>query len=133
MGKNLTRYVCQTCAYESPRWVGKCPNCGTWNSFVEELATKTATRRRTGGSNIAAVPLEDVDIARDHRIVSRLAEFDRVLGGGIVEGSVILLGGDPGIGKSTLMMQLAAALDGLSVLSVDLPMPGSPPRRMTEP
>ncbi|TLY27169.1 MAG: DNA repair protein RadA [Ignavibacteria bacterium] len=118
MGKNLTRYVCQTCAYESPRWVGKCPNCGTWNSFVEELATKTATRRRTGGSNIAAVPLEDVDIARDHRIVSRLAEFDRVLGGGIVEGSVILLGGDPGIGKSTLMMQLAAALDGLSVLYV---------------
>ncbi|HYQ86493.1 MAG TPA: DNA repair protein RadA [Bacteroidota bacterium] len=118
MGKNLTRYVCQTCAYESPRWVGKCPNCGTWNSLVEELATKAATRRRTGGHAIAAVPLGDVDIARDHRIVSRLAEFDRVLGGGIVAGSVILLGGDPGIGKSTLMMQLAAALDGLCVLYV---------------
>jgi len=118
MGKNLTRYVCQTCAYESPRWVGKCPNCGTWNSLVEELATKAATRRRTGGHAIEAVPLGDVDIARDHRIVSRLAEFDRVLGGGIVAGSVILLGGDPGIGKSTLMMQLAAALDGLCVLYV---------------
>jgi len=118
MGKNLTRYVCQTCAYESPRWVGKCPNCGTWNSLVEELATKAPTRRRTGGHAIEAVPLGDVDIARDHRIVSRLAEFDRVLGGGIVAGSVILLGGDPGIGKSTLMMQLAAALDGLCVLYV---------------
>lgn len=118
MGKSLSKFVCQSCAYESPRWVGKCPNCAAWNSFVEEQAKNSATRKRAGRTGVEASPLRDVVIVDEHRIVTNYPEFDRVLGGGIVAGSVILLGGDPGIGKSTLMMQLAAHLDGRCVLYI---------------
>ena len=118
MAKVQSKYVCQNCAYESPRWVGKCPNCGEWNSFVEELTQKATARRITKDSKLRGIPLSEVDIVEDRRIETSIAEFDRVLGGGIVHGSVILLGGDPGVGKSTLMMQLAAQLKDRIILYV---------------
>ncbi len=112
MSKQTSKYVCQSCGYVSARWTGKCPNCNEWNSFVEEAPTPLKLVRKSGGvvSKRDPVPLNDVDGISDVRFVTGVAEFDRVLGGGIVSGSVILLGGDPGIGKSTLMMQVALQL-----------------------
>ncbi|MER3522724.1 MAG: DNA repair protein RadA [Ignavibacteria bacterium] len=114
MSRVQTRYVCQSCAYESPRWIGKCPNCGEWNTFVEELTDRSKPSKRKQTALIESVsgpvPLEDVRAAQEPRLSSGIREFDRVLGGGIVAGSVVLIGGDPGIGKSTLMMQMAAGL-----------------------
>ncbi|MGA2622383.1 MAG: DNA repair protein RadA [Bacteroidota bacterium] len=118
MAKVRSKYVCQSCAYESPRWIGRCPNCGEWNSFVEELTQKVSARKAVKDTNIRAIPLSEVDLTDDHRIPSSMSEFDRVLGGGVVLGSVILLGGDPGVGKSTLMMQLASQLKDQIVLYV---------------
>lgn len=118
MAKVRSKYVCQACAYESPRWIGRCPNCGGWNTFVEELSQKVIARKAVKDTNIRAIPLSEVDLTDDHRIPSSMSEFDRVLGGGVVLGSVILLGGDPGVGKSTLMMQLASQLDNQIVLYV---------------
>jgi len=119
MAKIQSKYVCQRCAYESPRWLGKCPNCSEWNSLVEELVKKITLKkgdRRT--SHVSVLPLDQVDTQEDQRIPTGIEEFDRVLGGGIVRGSVVLLGGDPGVGKSTLMMQLASSLKGQRVLYV---------------
>ena len=118
MGKLFSKYVCQSCAYESPRWIGRCPNCGEWNTFVEEITRKVTARKAVKETGVKAVPLSEVELKDDHRIPSSISEFDRVLGGGIVLGSVILLGGDPGVGKSTLMMQLAAQLDDQIVLYI---------------
>src|SRR5512146_1136594 len=107
MSKIHSKYVCQSCAYESPRWIGKCPNCGAWNSFVEEIApTKSRARGSTPGKKSVAVPITEVAASPEPRIPTRIPELDRVLGGGIVPGSVVLVGGDPGIGKSTLMLQV---------------------------
>ena len=108
--KTRTKYTCQSCAYESPRWIGKCPNCGEWNTFVEELAQKVSPSAKQSGvrTNVKAVPFGEIASIEDERIPTGISEFDRVLGGGIVIGSVVLLGGDPGVGKSTLMLQLAA-------------------------
>lgn len=115
-----SKYVCQSCGYESPRWIGRCPNCDTWNSFVEELVEKSRPARTpaAAASSVAAIPLAEVDLSEEQRIVTGMEEFDRVLGGGIVLGSVMLLGGDPGVGKSTLMMQLASRLGSRVVLYV---------------
>jgi len=112
-------YVCQSCGYESPRWIGRCPGCQGWNTFVEELKNAHLTPSG-GGVATAARPLKlsEVGSTDAARTPTGIAEFDRVLGGGIVAGSVTLLGGDPGIGKSTLMMQLAAALAPLPILYV---------------
>jgi DNA repair protein RadA/Sms len=118
MTKLRSKYVCQSCAYESPRWLGRCPNCGEWNSFVEELAKKVGGKPLPRDSTIKALSLNEVDSVDDHRIPTRIEEFDRVLGGGIVLGSVVLLGGDPGVGKSTLMMQLASQLKKQIVLYI---------------
>lgn len=118
MSKIHSKYVCQKCAYESPRWVGKCSNCGEWNSFVEELAQKVVARKTMKNSSVKGTPLDEVDSVEDERMTTSISEFDRVLGGGIVRGSVILLGGDPGVGKSTLMMQLAARMRESVVLYV---------------
>lgn len=114
------KYVCQSCGYESPRWLGKCPNCGEWNTFVEELRVtrKERAARRKSEASSAAVPLSRVDKLAEERIPTGIMEFDRVLGGGIVPGSVVLLGGDPGIGKSTLMMQMAFRLTNRVTLYV---------------
>lgn len=113
-----SKYVCQSCAYESPRWLGRCPNCGEWNSFAEELVRKSASRKTSKKSDINVLTLSEIETVEDQRIPTSIAEFDRVLGGGIVVGSVILIGGDPGVGKSTLMMQLAARLRDSIVLYI---------------
>ncbi len=113
MAKPVTKYICQNCGYSSLRWLGKCPECDSWNSFVEEIVYTdkrkfTSRSRDTIDLKIANLSkVADIDITEDKRIVSGIEELDRVLGGGIVAGSVVLVGGDPGIGKSTLMMQLS--------------------------
>ncbi len=120
MAKSSTKYVCQSCGYNSPRWVGKCPNCSEWNTFVEEAPSPLKATRKPAGarSNIDPVPLAEIDHDETPRLETKITEFDRVLGGGIVPGSLILLGGDPGIGKSTLMMQLALQLKDSVILYV---------------
>src|ERR1700690_1605449 len=118
MSKVQSKYVCQNCGYESPRWAGKCPNCGEWNTFVEELTQKIAARKVIKGASVEAISLADVNVTEEHRIPTMIAEFDRVLGGGIVRGSVVLLGGDPGVGKSKFMLHLAAQLKKQIVLYI---------------
>jgi DNA repair protein RadA/Sms len=116
MPRALTRYVCQQCGHSTPRWVGRCPDCGEWNSLVEELkpvAPKSAPASRAalgGRSAQSPVPVTAVPRQEGVRLSARIRELDRVLGGGIVPGSVVLVGGDPGIGKSTLLTQVAYGL-----------------------
>ncbi|NIM98393.1 MAG: DNA repair protein RadA [candidate division Zixibacteria bacterium] len=104
-GKIKTVYICQSCGHKSLRWIGKCPDCGEWNSMVEERITQQ--RRPRSAQKASSVPLREVDLAEEDRIATGIREFDRVVGGGIVKGSVILVGGDPGIGKSTLLLQIS--------------------------
>ncbi|HCV42713.1 MAG TPA: DNA repair protein RadA [Bacteroidetes bacterium] len=120
MSKVHSKYVCQSCAYESTRWMGKCPNCDAWNSFVEEVTVPKTRGRHSGSvqSSNTAIPITKVPVASEPRTSTCIPEFDRVLGGGIVPGSVVLVGGDPGIGKSTLMMQVASSLRSLVVLYI---------------
>lgn len=113
MPKSVTKYVCQNCGYTSLKWIGKCPECDSWNSFVEEII-HTDKRKPLSKSGIKAdlkmqslSKVSDIDVKEDKRTTIGITELDRVLGGGIVAGSVVLVGGDPGIGKSTLMVQLA--------------------------
>ena len=110
--KNGTVYSCQSCGYQSRKWLGKCPDCGSWNTFVEERERKQDTRRSLAASSSLSRPVEfdAIETQADLRIASGIDEFDRVLGGGIVPGSLVLIGGDPGIGKSTLMAQVADRL-----------------------
>jgi DNA repair protein RadA/Sms len=108
-------FVCQNCSYQSRKWLGKCPECGEWNSLVEERAK--SSRKGAGGTSfklreIEAVPYSEIEPQDDVRIGSGVTEFDRVLGGGIVPGTLVLIGGDPGIGKSTLLLQVADKLSG---------------------
>lgn len=104
--KIKTQYVCQTCGGISPKWQGKCPDCGNWNSFAEEQTTEGRDgRAAVYGATDRVTRVTDVDISDEHRLMTGISEFDRVLGGGVVQGSVVLIGGDPGIGKSTLMLQ----------------------------
>ena len=112
MTKQLTRFVCQSCGSETARWAGRCANCGEWNSLAEEIVARAQKRggRRARAASGPIVPITDVEAVTERRIPTSLPELDRVLGGGIVPGSVVLVGGDPGIGKSTLMLQMAAAL-----------------------
>jgi DNA repair protein RadA/Sms len=119
MSKTITKYTCQNCGYISPRWSGKCPNCNEWNTFVEEF-TSTSQKKSSHHlkENANIVPLDSVNVEETERITTNIEEFDRVLGGGIVPGSVVLVGGDPGIGKSTLMMQFAGALKDNVVLYI---------------
>jgi DNA repair protein RadA/Sms len=104
-------FVCQNCGHESRKWLGKCPECGEWNSLVEERS-RTAHKARTGFKlrEVEAVAYREIESQNDVRIASGVTEFDRVLGGGIVPGTLILIGGDPGIGKSTLLLQVADKL-----------------------
>lgn len=99
-------YVCQTCGYQSPKWLGKCPDCNSWNTLVEEVRTKGSGEHAglTGGA--VPVPICDVAGEAEERFSCGISEFDRVLGGGLVAGSVVLIGGDPGIGKSTILLQV---------------------------
>ncbi|MCK4403905.1 MAG: DNA repair protein RadA [candidate division Zixibacteria bacterium] len=104
-GKIKTVYICQSCGHKSLRWIGKCPDCGAWNSMVEEKITKH--RGTPSAQKTSPVSLKEVDVSDEDRIITGIREFDRALGGGIVKGSVILVGGDPGIGKSTLLLQIS--------------------------
>ena len=111
MAKNTTQYVCSECGTVSPKWLGKCPSCGNWNTFVEEIiAPETATAKPTRPSANRPLPLSQIKHQTFARAKSGIEEFDTVLGGGIVPGSLVLLGGDPGIGKSTLLTQVAGNL-----------------------
>lgn len=120
MAKIITKYVCQSCGYVSPRWVGKCSNCSEWNTFVEEAPSQLKSSRKPLGvaSKIEPIPIDEIEREDMPRLCTKIAEFDRVLGGGIVPGSLVLLGGDPGIGKSTLLMQVALLLKDSIVLYV---------------
>lgn len=106
-------FECMACGYQSPKWMGKCPNCGGWNQMEEIVEQKAASPKHGVRSrdNVAKVQkLNDIQHENTPRIISKSAEFNRVLGGGIVNGSLVLIGGDPGIGKSTLLLQVCAAL-----------------------
>lgn len=125
MAKTKTAYFCQSCGYESPKWLGKCPSCSQWNTFVEEVLEKagasvpdwkTSASQNSRSAKPAAI--KDILFQEEHRILTPDQEFNRVLGGGIVRGSLVLIGGEPGIGKSTLLLQLALALDGMKILYV---------------
>ncbi|MEO2068434.1 MAG: DNA repair protein RadA [Desulfurobacteriaceae bacterium] len=110
MGKKKTVYVCQTCGFKSFKWAGKCPDCGSWGSFVEEVEFSKPSNIRTSWvkpTRKEPLPLSKVGEEKAERIFSGINEFDRVLGGGVVKGSVMLLSGEPGIGKSTFLLQLS--------------------------
>ena len=102
-------FKCGSCSHEEPKWLGRCPECGEWNTLVETAVTSTKTIRTGNSSPPQSVPLSSVDPIEGKRISSGIQELDRVLGGGIMKRSAILLGGEPGIGKSTLLLQVAAA------------------------
>jgi DNA repair protein RadA/Sms len=106
----LPRFVCEQCGTEAPKWAGKCSACGAWNSLVEQVASKLFRRPERRGPAPEAVAITEVLADREDRLLSGIEEFDRVLGGGLVPGSAALLAGEPGIGKSTLLLQVANAL-----------------------
>jgi DNA repair protein RadA/Sms len=108
MSKTKIKYICSNCGYESLRWIGKCPECESWNSFTEEIVETSPRKANISKSKFSYNKILDISANEEDRIKSGIIEFDRVLGGGIMPGSVILLGGDPGIGKSTIAMQAAA-------------------------
>ncbi len=111
MAKNRTVFFCQNCGYESAKWMGQCPACRQWNTFVEEPVTKTASGRQTSRTaSKQPSKLSGIQTEKEERIKTGIDELDRVLGGGIVPGSMILVGGDPGIGKSTLLLQVCQKL-----------------------
>jgi len=111
MAKAKTTYACTECGGQSPKWQGQCPQCGVWNTLVETIAAKPATRfQALIGSASEVRSLSSVETADNPRSPTGIEEFDRVLGGGLVAGGVILLGGDPGIGKSTLLLQAMAVM-----------------------
>jgi DNA repair protein RadA/Sms len=110
--KTKTVFSCQNCGYQSPKWLGRCPDCNSWNSFVEEnyTAPSAKTKERTALYKDEPVLLKDVEVKEGSRLKTNIQELDRVLGGGIVGGSVILIGGDPGVGKSTISLQVSNQL-----------------------
>ncbi|NJH85328.1 DNA repair protein RadA [Staphylococcus agnetis] len=113
MVKKKITFECTACGYQSPKWMGKCPNCGAWNSMEESLEQKTAHPKhgvRAQKTHAKVQTLNEIKNEQTPRILTKSEEFNRVLGGGIVQGSLVLIGGDPGIGKSTLLLQMCAAL-----------------------
>ena len=125
MAKTKTAYFCQSCGHNSPKWLGKCPSCNEWNTFVEEILVKDDKQQKgdwrvSTSQTIAKRPLalQEIKFEEQPRIITKDKELNRVLGGGIVRGSLILIGGEPGIGKSTLMLQIALSLSNLRVLYV---------------
>ncbi len=109
--KSKVVYVCSECGYESAKWIGKCPGCGGWNTFAEDVVVTSKSSKKVAQSFSIPVKLSTVDTTKDPRIVCGIGELDRVLGGGIVRGSLVLVGGEPGIGKSTILLQLIKSLE----------------------
>ena len=125
MSKTKSSFFCQSCGHESAKWIGKCPSCNQWNTFVEELIVK-GTENKTkdewkdynNSGKIKTISISDVKSAEEKRIHSSDDEINRVLGGGIVEGSIVLVAGEPGIGKSTLFLQIGLQLKGITTLYI---------------
>src|SRR3989344_1045117 len=112
MAKSTSVYVCQQCGYRSSQYLGKCPQCDNWNSLVEEIEeSQRVNSLKIQRKAIEIINLSDIEKKDYDRLSTKIIEFDRVLGGGIVKGSIILVSGDPGIGKSTLLTQLAINFD----------------------
>src|SRR6201991_2471067 len=125
MSKIKTAFFCSNCGYESAKWLGKCPSCEQWNTFVEEVITKDNKLAETewkkfssDKKEIRTMSLSEVVSANEQRIVSTDAELNRVLGGGIVAGSIVLVAGEPGIGKSTLFLQNGLLLQKVRTLYI---------------
>lgn len=112
MSKHKIKYICSNCGHESLKWLGKCPSCESWNTFTEEFAEEKKSTRKKVNLEPRLTNLAIGSRIEETRIKTNIEELDRVLGGGLVSGSVVLIGGDPGIGKSTLVMQAASKIDG---------------------
>jgi len=109
-----TVFCCQACGYQTPKWMGKCPDCGEWQTFVEEIQVAKSDQgaiRSLSSPQTQPVPIDSIKLEQEYRLLTGISEFDRVLGRGLVSGTLVLIGGDPGIGKSTLMLQ---AMHGLA-------------------
>lgn len=121
MAKTKTVYICNNCGNDSPKWIGKCPVCGEWNTYVEEHITKSSSSKGHDifeTNNSKPLKLREVTSGEDPRINLHDGELNRVLGGGLVPGSLVLLGGEPGIGKSTLILQTVLGLSNIKTLYI---------------
>src|SRR5688572_17864134 len=125
MSKVKSSFFCQNCGYESVKWVGQCPSCSQWNTFVEELTQKDTGKNKNGWDDYnddkrktRTITLNEIKSSEEKRIVTADAELNRVLGGGVVPGSIILVAGEPGIGKSTLFLQNGLWLKNVKVLYI---------------
>ncbi len=125
--RNLTEFVCQQCGYKSPQFLGKCPECGEWNSLVESIDSTQSQKSKVKSQNYGEelIKLSEVKSQKFARIPTGFSEFDRVLGGGIVAGSIVLISGDPGIGKSTLLLETAMRIAGSRGPVTDFPPAGA--------
>ena len=112
MAKIKSVFICQECGYESPKWMGKCPACNQWNTFYEEKLTKQSGSKYEKKKEAIPMVLNQLEKTQINRKLTGFSELDRVLGGGLVNGSLVLLGGEPGIGKSTLILQICDKIKG---------------------
>src|SRR6478672_9179055 len=125
MSKVKTSFFCQNCGYESVKWVGQCPSCGKWNTLVEEIVVKDQDKNNNGWKdyneekrNHRTISLSEIKSSEEKRFTTPDAELNRVLGGGIVPGSIVLIAGEPGIGKSTLFLQTGLQMKGVRTLYI---------------
>ena len=121
MARAKTVFTCNSCGYETPKWLGSCPSCQSWNTFEESVIQKESSQTHKAKLNSLSpvdkpLKLNEIQLDQSHRFNSNIPELDRVLGGGFMPGSFVLLGGDPGIGKSTLTLQIAGKNKELSIL-----------------
>lgn len=120
MAKTKIQFECSSCGHISPKWLGSCPSCNEWNTFVEKTSTKKEVdhKAKVAGIESASAPqkLDEVETSEKSRFLSNISEFDRVLGGGFLPGAYILIGGEPGVGKSTLTLQIAKSNPDLKIL-----------------
>ncbi|MFC2133014.1 DNA repair protein RadA [Bacteroidota bacterium] len=112
MAKQQVKYICTNCSYQSLQWLGKCPTCGEWNTLTEEIVETKTKKNKKMAEAVEVKQLSNTENKNDSRIKTNIDEFDRVLGGGLIPGSAVLIGGDPGIGKSTLVMQAGSKING---------------------